>query len=351
MRPSTLLRKISMISSLTLLLTLSVGCETAGMREIREQREREVLDLQNRLDAKTRAIADLEDKYAKENRTLKQQTAVVQDNVRKVQDEHSTVEQQLTAKNAELAAALQAAQTNQTTETGKFNASIQALAAERDKLIAERDKLAEDIKNRDKNTEAQQAVLAQKGNEAKGLEGQLQKAKADLADVQAKLTDTQTKLAAAEKSKLDSDKAKTDADKARLDAEKSAKKSAPAVDDDIRSAYTLLQAALKPLAEQKYASVALDESRGLVVRISADYLFEKDSVVLDKVAGATLDTLAGVFNRYPEKYIEVQGHTDNAPVSNLPFEDNWGVAGERANKVVRYFTQEKSVSDSRIKAV
>ena len=342
MRSSTLLRKISLLSGLAVLLTIPTGCmiETTGMREVREQREREVQDLQNRLDEKTRAMMQLEEKYAKENRTLKKQTEVVQENVRKVQDERSTVEQQLTAKNtelaaknAELAAALQATATEKTNldaNTAKLTAAIQTLTAERDKL-------AEEIKVRDQSTAAQQAALAKKGDESKGLEAQLQKAKADAADLQ-------TKLAAAEKGKQD-------AEKGKLDAEKSAKKSAPAVDDDVRSAFTLIKAALKPLAEQKYASVALDESRGLVVRISADYLFEKDSVVLDKAASPTLDMLAGVFNRYPQKFVEVQGHTDATPVANLPFEDNWGVAGERANKVVRYLTQEKSVADTRIKSV
>ena len=49
--------------------------------------------------------------------------------------------------------------------------------------------------------------------------------------------------------------------------------------------------------------------------------------------------------------IQVEGHTDNVPISNSQYQDNWSLSSARAASVVRYFTQNKNQEPTRFSAV
>ncbi|MBN1866817.1 OmpA family protein [Candidatus Sumerlaeota bacterium] len=123
-----------------------------------------------------------------------------------------------------------------------------------------------------------------------------------------------------------------------------------AADPDFQDALTQLKARLDPVCKAGSAAVFAD-SRGVVVRLSADYLFKSGQVDLDSTVFPTLDAIGEILGRFPEKYVDVEGHADSQPVVNLPFLDNWALAATRANKVVRYLAENAEVDPRRLKSV
>lgn len=96
-----------------------------------------------------------------------------------------------------------------------------------------------------------------------------------------------------------------------------------------------LTEALRPLVQS--GQVRLTQgTRGLAVEINASVLFASGQATLQPGSVVPLvsvaEVLAGVDNA-----LEVEGHTDNAPIAGGPFPSNWELASARASAVVRLF--------------
>jgi chemotaxis protein MotB len=89
--------------------------------------------------------------------------------------------------------------------------------------------------------------------------------------------------------------------------------------------------------------------RGVTLDINASVLFDEGQAALAGNAGETLAAVAGVLKDDPHA-IEVEGHTDNMPISNPAFPSNWELSAVRASTVVRLFAQ-NGVQDGRMAAV
>lgn len=109
-----------------------------------------------------------------------------------------------------------------------------------------------------------------------------------------------------------------------------------------------LVAALGPLAESGLARVSVT-GRGVVVDIGAGALFAPGDAVLQPVARAPLAAAAQVLRGLASP-IEVEGHTDNAPISTAQFPSNWELSSARAGRVAR-FLAEQGVAPERLAAV
>lgn len=76
--------------------------------------------------------------------------------------------------------------------------------------------------------------------------------------------------------------------------------------------------------------------RGIVISIFPDQiLFDSGSARLKPGFKAILDQLAPQLARLPNS-IEVDGHTDNVPISTAAFPSNWELSASRAGAVIRY---------------
>ncbi len=127
------------------------------------------------------------------------------------------------------------------------------------------------------------------------------------------------------------------------------RKGGTVTDADFQEALNLLKVSLQPLDDANFASVETD-SRGVVVRLSADFLFKPGTVILDPQVLATLDQIADILAKYDKKYIEIQGHTDAQHTERMPFVDNWALASARADKIVRHFANHGKISPERLKS-
>lgn len=87
-------------------------------------------------------------------------------------------------------------------------------------------------------------------------------------------------------------------------------------------------------------SLGSDE-RGLVLEFDANTFFEPSSATLKDELLPALTKLSGTLNspRYSAFQIEVQGHTDDTPISTPAFPSNWELSSARATVVVRTFIQ------------
>jgi len=99
---------------------------------------------------------------------------------------------------------------------------------------------------------------------------------------------------------------------------------------------------IKELVAEKGLSedVQVEEiSEGVLLRFKDEILFDSGEALLKDEAKNTLKKLADILRKH-NKQILVEGHTDNVPIKNKKFKDNWELSAARAINVVRYFTEE-----------
>ncbi|MBX9631639.1 MAG: flagellar motor protein MotD [Burkholderiales bacterium] len=111
--------------------------------------------------------------------------------------------------------------------------------------------------------------------------------------------------------------------------------------DDIRKV-------LEPLVKEGQVRVT-ESARGIAVEINASVLFAPGQAVLNDSSVRSLVAVAQVLAG-AENAIEVEGHTDNAPIGTPLFPSNWELSAARASRVVRLFTQ-AGVAPERMAAI
>lgn len=90
-------------------------------------------------------------------------------------------------------------------------------------------------------------------------------------------------------------------------------------------------------------------SRGVMLDINASALFALGDATLSPLAQKTLSDVAKVLSD-GEQPIEVEGYTDNLPISTSVYPSNWELSSARASSVVRLFI-ENGVASSRLTVV
>jgi chemotaxis protein MotB len=105
---------------------------------------------------------------------------------------------------------------------------------------------------------------------------------------------------------------------------------------------------LAPLVSQGKVRVT-QTNRGVSVEINASVLFAPGDAKLNSESGEALTAIAQVLKNDTHA-IQVEGHTDNVPISNAFFPSNWELSAVRASSVVRLFV-DNGIGESRLLAV
>jgi chemotaxis protein MotB len=109
-----------------------------------------------------------------------------------------------------------------------------------------------------------------------------------------------------------------------------------------------LGATLAPLV--KAGKVRVTQSgRGVSVEINASVLFDSGDARLTGDSVEALRAVAGLLKEDTHE-VQVEGHTDNVPISNTPFPSNWELSAVRASSVVRLFI-DSGMAPERLTAV
>jgi chemotaxis protein MotB len=73
----------------------------------------------------------------------------------------------------------------------------------------------------------------------------------------------------------------------------------------------------------------------MVVELATDILFDSGSAKLSKAGSEALAEVAQVLESIQERRYQVEGHTDDVPISSAKYPSNWELASDRALTVVK----------------
>jgi chemotaxis protein MotB len=79
----------------------------------------------------------------------------------------------------------------------------------------------------------------------------------------------------------------------------------------------------------------------LVMRLPQDVLFPSGSATLSREGELSLMEVVVVLRQFPERRFMVAGHTDNQPIKDQPYKDNWELSVARALVVTRFMVEAK----------
>ncbi|MCB0518374.1 MAG: OmpA family protein [Lewinellaceae bacterium] len=107
-----------------------------------------------------------------------------------------------------------------------------------------------------------------------------------------------------------------------------------------------IQAALEPLALDQVSVVV--NGRKLSIGLSEKLLFRSGKTTLEPKAVSALEAISNVLIEHPEFSLSVVGHTDNTPVKNKNYTDNWDLSAVEAAAVARTLSREFGLNPSQI---
>lgn len=117
---------------------------------------------------------------------------------------------------------------------------------------------------------------------------------------------------------------------------------------DNLSMYESVEEFLKENEMDESLEVTQDE-RGVVLHLTDSILFETGQATLLPGSIAVLDKINELISSMPNQIV-IEGHTDNVPISNSKYSDNWDLSTQRATNVLRYFLNKGNEDPSRFSA-
>jgi chemotaxis protein MotB len=102
---------------------------------------------------------------------------------------------------------------------------------------------------------------------------------------------------------------------------------------------------------ESFSEVGFDED-GIVIEFQSQAFFEPASANIKREGAQMLQQIAQTLlsPRYEAYTIDIEGHTDNTPISTPLFPSNWELSATRATNVVRFLI-DQGVLPARMKAI
>jgi len=99
---------------------------------------------------------------------------------------------------------------------------------------------------------------------------------------------------------------------------------------------------LKSIIPQSFPGAMPNQRDGesTVVRVPGTLLFESGKATLKPEMLASLRTMVDLLKSKPGVVLQVEGHTDDVPISTVQFASNWELSASRAIAVIRFFMAE-----------
>ncbi|MBK8265930.1 MAG: OmpA family protein [Nannocystis sp.] len=208
----------------------------------------------------------------------------------------------------------------------KYNALESELSKTQEELRARDSKIAE-------LNAALDAAIASEQAKVAALEGQLAAAQREKAGLEAAIAKGEGDLAALLKDRArlkdsiaDMSRALAEQRKRQVEAEKRI------------AEYRDMLLRFKGLIEAGKLNVKIVDGR-MVLVLPMDILFPSGSAKLNDEGKAALTEVGTVLATIADKRYQVEGHTDNVPIRNQTYANNWELASGRALAVVRLFVE------------
>ncbi|MCB1876310.1 MAG: OmpA family protein [Chromatiales bacterium] len=120
------------------------------------------------------------------------------------------------------------------------------------------------------------------------------------------------------------------------------------------SAMDVLRQGFGVRQRQGQFELRFDESGNTVIHLGNELLFGPGQAFVKSEGQDLLRELAAVLNRYPDRQLRVQGHTDSLPLTGTlkkRYASNWELASARANATIRYLQYALGVDPERIVSI
>jgi chemotaxis protein MotB len=116
----------------------------------------------------------------------------------------------------------------------------------------------------------------------------------------------------------------------------------PKIEEDI---ITRLKATVKRYkkSEEEVEMKVFKDSRGIVLRVSGNYIFDAGSYIVKPVAWPLLEDVVEIYKKTKNVELYVEAHTDSSPINSKEIPTNWELSALRAVSVVRFFNEESKV--------
>ncbi|MGV8983660.1 flagellar motor protein MotB [Clostridium sp.] len=82
------------------------------------------------------------------------------------------------------------------------------------------------------------------------------------------------------------------------------------------------------------------DSRGVIIQLKANILFESGKAEIIDKSKPVLDSINALVATLPNGIV-IEGHTDNMPINNFEYTNNWQLSSARALNVLEYFVNIK----------
>lgn len=121
--------------------------------------------------------------------------------------------------------------------------------------------------------------------------------------------------------------------------------------DELEQARRMLEEKLSKEIGDKQVLLEL-ASRGLVITMANDILFDSGKAKLKHNAHSVLKKIASVIKEaVPDRNIGVEGHTDNVPIKYSGWKSNWELSSARATDVLHYLIDECGIPPEKLSAI
>ena len=116
----------------------------------------------------------------------------------------------------------------------------------------------------------------------------------------------------------------------------------PKLEEDI---ITRLKATVKrhKKSEEEVEMKVFKDSRGIVLRVSGNYIFDKGSYIIKPIAWPLLEDVIAIFKKTSNVELYAEAHTDSSPINSKEIPTNWELSALRAVSIVRFFNEESKV--------
>lgn len=108
-----------------------------------------------------------------------------------------------------------------------------------------------------------------------------------------------------------------------------------------------LKTQLKDGIEDQDIEIKVDKTV-VMINLSDKMLYQSGSAVLTARAKEVLGKIATIIEERPDLEVQVEGYTDNVPISTECVKDNWDLSVKRATSVIRVLQQDYKIDPNRL---
>ncbi|MBQ6515695.1 OmpA family protein [bacterium] len=94
----------------------------------------------------------------------------------------------------------------------------------------------------------------------------------------------------------------------------------------------------------------LKDSRGYILRINNDLLFDEGNSELNSKSEETLNKIVEILAKI-KNFVIIEGHTDSTPIKTEKYPSNWELSTGRATNLIKYLVEKGNISPERLSAV